>query len=135
MAEDIISILAKTVSDGLDELFTSDEERLKVKNQTLKILNQPHIIQALTTLEETKHNSLFVSGWRPALGWLCVFLLSYIWFGRDLLISLLLLNNKTEIVNALPLINANEMMTLVLALLGLGGVRMVERVKGVARTK
>ncbi|MGI0120093.1 3TM-type holin [Zooshikella sp. RANM57] len=120
---------------GLDDLFTSDEERLKAHNKTLETLNQPHILQALTTLEEAKHPSIFVSGWRPGLGWLCVGLLTYAWVLRDLIIIGLSLANRTDVVEMLPAIDTSELITLVLTLLGLGGIRTMEKIKGVARQR
>lgn len=125
--------LVRDVLDGADELFTSDEERGRLELAVLKVLNQPHILQAMTNIEEAKHPSIFVAGWRPALGWLCVVLLAYAWIGRDILIVMLLLGGQYEIVSYLPEIDFAQLMTLVLALLGLGAYRSYERVKGVAR--
>jgi hypothetical protein len=88
----------------------------------------------LTNIEEARHPSLFVSGWRPALGWLCVLLLAYAWIGRDILILILALTDQVKIINQLPMVDWGELLTLVLAMLGLGGIRMKEKTKGVART-
>lgn len=137
-----ISSIVDSVASGLDSLFTSDEEREAAKLKLMKELNQPHIIQAMTNLEEAKHPSVFVSGWRPALGWLCVLLLSYAWIGRDFIeiilhyfpvCSLGESGIKSCEPISLPLIDVGELMTLVLALLGLGATRTFEKIKGVAR--
>ncbi|MCG7945847.1 MAG: holin family protein [Candidatus Thiodiazotropha taylori] len=125
--------LVRDTLNGADELFTSDEERGRLELAVLRVLNQPHILQAMTNIEEAKHPSIFVAGWRPALGWLCVVLLTYAWIGRDILIVMLLLGERYEIVSYLPEIDFAQLMTLVLALLGLGAARTYERVKGVAR--
>ncbi|MBU2714057.1 3TM-type holin [Zooshikella harenae] len=130
-----IDTVVSSVMEGLDDLFTSDEERLKAHNKTLETLNQPHILQALTTLEEAKHPSIFVSGWRPGLGWLCVGLLTYAWVLRDLIIIALSLANRPDVVKLLPTIDTGELITLVLTLLGLGGIRTMEKIKGVARQR
>ena len=60
---------------GLDGLFTSDEERAKAELSLNHQLQQPHILQALANIEEAKHPSVFVSGWRPTRSWLalCVY--------------------------------------------------------------
>ncbi|MBU2713933.1 3TM-type holin [Zooshikella harenae] len=131
----LIPDIAGSIMSGLDDLFTSDEERLKAHNKTLETLNQPHILQALTTLEEAKHPSIFVSGWRPGLGWLCVGLLTYAWVLRDLIIIALSLANRLDVVEMLPTIDTSQLITLVLTLLGLGGIRTMEKMKGVARQR
>jgi hypothetical protein len=100
----------------------------------MKELNQPHIIQAITNIQEAKHPSIFVAGWRPALGWLTVLLLAYAWILRDLLLIFFYGIGKPEIVAGLPPVDAGEMLTLVFALLGLGATRTYEKVKGVARS-
>lgn len=130
-----VASIADSVATGLDELFTSDEEREKARLLMMKELNQPHILQAVTNLEEAKHPSIFVAGWRPALGWLCVILLAYAWIGRDLLHILLGLFGQTQIVDDLPTMEMGELMTLVLALLGLGATRTFEKINGVARNQ
>lgn len=128
-----IGSIAKGIMGGLDALFTSDEERAQAELAVVKELNQPHIMQAMITLQEAKHPSAFVSGWRPALGWLCVILLAYAWIGRDAVIIGLELFGKGGIVGKLPQVDAGEMLTLVFALLGLGATRSYEKMKGVAR--
>ncbi|NYZ69123.1 hypothetical protein H0A36_24185 [Endozoicomonas sp. SM1973] len=132
---DIMNIkgLSDSVMMGLDELFTSDEERLKAQIILNEHFNKPHVLQAMANIEEAKHSSIFVSGWRPALGWLCTGLLAYAWIGRDLLIVLLMSSGQSETINKLPDIDTGELLTLVFALLGLGGVRTWEKIKGVAR--
>ena len=87
----------------------------------------------MANIEEAKHPSVFVSGWRPALGWLCVVLLAYAWIGRDLIVIGLSVADMAAVVKDLPVIGTGELMTLVMSLLGLGATRMYEKTKGVAR--
>jgi len=118
---------------GIDSLFTSDEEREQAKLLMQVELQKPHMMQALTTLEEAKHPSWWVSGWRPALGWLCVVLLAYSWIGRDFVIVGLSLSGGAETIALLPVVDTGELMTLVISLLGLGGLRTYEKLNGKAR--
>lgn len=129
-----IGSVVKGVMGGLDDLFTSDEERAKAELLLTQTMQKPHILQAMTNIQEAKHPSVFVSGWRPALGWLCVFSLGYAWILRDFIEIVLQLFPKTAEIQ-LPLIDTADLMTLVIALLGLGGIRMYEKMKGVARVK
>jgi hypothetical protein len=123
------------VMQGLDSLITSKEEKMALELALTKELNQPHLLQALANIEEAKHPNMFVSGWRPALGWLTAFCLGYAWILRDFMVIVIKMTPKAELVSSLPVIETADLMTLVFALLGLGGVRAYEKVKGVARSK
>ena len=81
---------------------------------------------------EAAHKSLFVAGWRPAIGWIC---------GLGMLSNFIIVP-MTNFVLALlespvvvPLIELETMMPVLLGMLGLGGMRSYEKAKGVARTK
>ena len=81
---------------------------------------------------EAAHNSLFISGWRPALGWVAVLGM----FGNYITIpftnfAMALL----EIDITIPLIPLETMMPIVMGMLGLGGLRTFEKHKGVHRNK
>jgi len=121
------------VMNGLDALFTSDEERAAAKLAADRALQHPHLLQAIANVESARHPSLFVSGARPALLWLCVFCLGYAWIFRDLVVVVLTAAGGPAIVAGLPVIDTADLMTLVLALLGLGGMRTYEGLKGVKR--
>jgi len=133
MTPDLLKGLTGGIMEGLDALFTSDEEREKVKLEVMKTLQQPHILQAMTNIEEAKHKSVFVAGWRPAVGWVAVTGLAYhfLVFPFAGLITRFIDPSIT-----LPEIgNAGELMTLVLSLLGLGAMRTYEKRQGVSREK
>ena len=73
---------------------------------------------------EAANPSLFVSGWRPAIGWIGAIGLFYAYVGRPIAIGCG--------VTGLPMLD-NNLYELVLAMLGLGGLRTYEKIKGVAR--
>lgn len=122
--------IAEGVMNGLDDLFTSDEEKAVAKFRMEKMLQQPHILQAMTNIEEAKHRSAFVAGWRPAIGWVAAIGLAY----QFLVLPFAgLINSFTALPVELPAIQAAELMTLTLSLLGLGGLRTFEKIKGVTK--
>ena len=121
--------IAEGVMGGLDDLFTSDEERAKAALKIQEVLQKPHILQAMANIEEAKHKSVFVAGWRPAIGWVCAIGLGY----QFLILPFAGLINAYSLLPAeLPSIQAAELTTLVMALLGLGGLRTFEKSKGLA---
>lgn len=79
--------------------------------------------QAAINLAEVQKGG-FAGNWRPALGWLCVVGLA----GKFVIFPVL-----TYFGLEVPILDTSEMMTLVLAMLGLVGARTVEKIKGVSR--
>ena len=79
--------------------------------------------QADINAAEASNPSLFVSGWRPAIGWIGAAGLAYQYIVRPLAVGAGL--------HDLPALD-HSLMELVVAMLGLGGLRTFEKVKGVA---
>ena len=73
---------------------------------------------------------VFRGGWRPACGWVCAFGLAYTFLLRPLLPWVVEAFGVK--VPALPAIDAEALMALLFGMLGLGGLRTYERVKGKA---
>ena len=84
---------------------------------------------------EAASPSLFVSGWRPGVAWVCTFgfawqfvLLPFISYGMNVYCTV-----YSAKIPPLPNIDTQTLMTMLFALLGLGGMRTVEKVNGVSR--
>jgi hypothetical protein len=77
---------------------------------------------------EASAPDLFRGGWRPAVGWTCVIGLLYTY----LLQPLLSWGSGMASVPVPPKLDLQELMILLGGLLGFGGMRMVERIKGKA---
>ena len=79
---------------------------------------------------EAASRSVFVSGWRPFIGWSCgaAMALNFIVFP---LASFVLA--QTGHLVELPTLDMSEMMPVLMGLLGLGGLRTVEKIKQVSK--
>lgn len=77
--------------------------------------------------EEAK-TDMFRGGWRPSVGWACVFGLVYQFFVQPLLPWTVALFGGT--VPPLPSIDNETLMVLLTGMLGLGGFRTFEKIKG-----
>lgn len=79
--------------------------------------------------EEAKSSSIFVSGWRPFVGWVCgsAFALHYLII--PVANFVLVATGHKEVILSFDM---QTLLTLLMGLLGLGGYRTVEKVKGVA---
>lgn len=78
---------------------------------------------------EAASNSLFVSGWRPFIGWTCGAAFAFKFIGGPLIV---VLSSYAGHPVTLPEFDFTEMSTILLGMLGLGGLRTVEKVKKVA---
>lgn len=122
--------IAGSVMEGLDDLFTSDEEKANATLKMTELLQKPHNLQAMANIEGAKHSSVFVAGWRPAIGWVCAIGLGY----QFLILPFAgLINAYYALPAELPAIQAAELSTLVMSLLGLGGLRSYEKAKGLTK--
>jgi hypothetical protein len=79
--------------------------------------------------EEAKSSSLFVSGWRPAIGWVCALALAYQYLLRPLGGTFAALIGV--VIPPLPGLDDN-LWQLMMGMLGMGGLRTFEKVQGVA---
>jgi len=90
-----------------------------------KELDPNELISLQTKINEIEagHRSIFVAGSRPFIGWICGFALAYNFVIRDLFIWVL---QPEEIPPALQM---EHLMTVLLGMLGLGGLRTYEKLK------
>lgn len=113
-----------------DQLFTSDEERAQANIVLTKIAQKPHLLQAEINKIEAAHRSIFVAGWRPFIGWICGLGVFWAFIGHPLFEWIIVLR---ELDVTAPQINADNLLELVLAMLGLGALRTAEKLTGRAK--
>jgi len=131
----------EAVGNVVDDLFTSDDERLSHEEIKMRLAAKPHLAQIELNKVEARHRSLFVAGPRPFIIWVCGFALAYHFMLREMmhwsLTVLVAFGEFTpEQVDALldmPVIDTAPLTSLVFSLLGLGGLRTLEKFGG--RTK
>jgi hypothetical protein len=116
----------KAVGGILDEIFTSDEEELNLALIKQRLQQQPNLVQAEINKVQANHRSIFVAGARPFLMWVCGFGFMFAFIVNPILQWLFPEVGAPE----LPL---NTMMELTLGMLGLAGLRTIEKIKGVAK--
>lgn len=79
---------------------------------------------------EAASSSLWVAGWRPAVGWVCAAAFAYKFvLAPAVAFVLTAAGHPIE----LPVLDFTEMSTVLLGMLGIGALRTVEKVKGVAQ--
>ncbi len=94
------------------------------------------IVQGQLTInqKEAEHGSIFVAGWRPAIGWICGAGLAWNYVIQPLISWAAFLIPGAPDLSGAPQLEIGELMTLLMGMLGLGGMRTYEKRLGVART-
>jgi dienelactone hydrolase len=118
-----VADLAKTAINAIWPDKTEQEKAQLVAAVQL-VQGQLAINQA-----EAQHPSMFVSGWRPFIGWVCGAGCAWNWIGLPVLKAFMLWYGYPLTISPADL---SEMMPLLLGMLGLGGLRTYEKVQGVA---
>jgi hypothetical protein len=81
--------------------------------------------------EEAKHRSIFVSGWRPSVGWVCSIAMAYHFVVQPLIVFGVTVAGVE--IPELPKFDMNSLMTVLMGMLGLGGLRTFEKTKGLTK--
>ena len=146
--------------DGIGSLFTSAREAItgdkivdpvelaKIDLQLQELENKLLTGQIEVNKIEAAHQSLFVAGWRPAIGWVCAVALGYSFVAHPIVEwgitvagmgvdHLVLVDGKETIVAGItaPSLNIAQLSSLVFAMLGMAGLRTYEKQVGVSREK
>ena len=115
----------------IDKVFTSDDEREQARAVLAKIAQKPHILQAEINKIEAAHRSVFVAGWRPFIGWVCGAALGYSFIARDLIAWGMSIHSPGTPLP--PELAMENLITVLVSLLGLGGLRTIEKLQGRAK--
>lgn len=132
----IVPLLGKVFDQVFPDPKAAAEAKLKVmemqQSGALAALDADlkiALAQAGINAEEAKSASIFVSGWRPFIGWCCGIGLAYVFLVYPLLTWWAALAKSAFVP---PVLAVDHLMELVMAMLGLGGLRTFEKIKGVA---
>lgn len=117
----------------IDKLFPDTEEADKKKAELALMVQQGELQLSMEQIKtnqlEAQHQSIFVAGWRPFIGWTCGVGLCWNFLGHPLTVW------ATEIWRpdlTPPALLSDNLMELTLAMLGMAGLRSWEKFKGVA---
>lgn len=133
----MISLLVNTIAPMLAKVIPDKDEanRLAHEIATLTERQAHEIAKAQTDINqvEAAHKSLFVSGWRPATGWICAISLGFNFLCVPIF-NMVGSITGIDVSNVKPL-DLEIMLPVLLGMLGLGGMRSYEKKNGVARSK
>ncbi len=128
-----IALLLSLGSTLIERLFPDPLQAAEAKLKLLE-LQQSGELAAMTAQTdinkiEAANTSVFVSGWRPGLGWVCVLACAWNWVGIPLVSATMALTGHPVAFVAYDL---SQMLPILMGMLGLGGLRTIEKINGVA---
>ena len=109
---------AKTIAAEI----LADEKQIRPLYQAIDRMNEQQV--ALNQIAATSDH-IWQSGWRPAAGWICIVALGWHYLLEPVLASVLIICGLN--VPPLPRADFNDLWTLLLALLGMSGLRSIDK--------
>ena len=126
-----IGTIIESVGKVADDLHTSEKEKLELQLKARELDQAIDIAQIEVNKTEAQHFSVFVAGWRPGAAWVCVAGLAWHYILQPVVVFFAVMYGYQ--MPPLPVFDMDALMTLLFGLLGLGGYRAIEKIKGVAR--
>ena len=126
----ILDKLIAPVAGILDKFVADKDLKMKLQHELETAMHSANLAQLEVNKAEAVHKSIFVAGWRPFVGWVCGVALAYHFILAPLLqFSFALAGMDQE----LPEFDFSQLSTVLMGMLGLGGLRTFEKMKGVSR--
>ena len=126
----ILDKLIQPVANILDKFVADKDLKAKLQHELETAIHSANLAQLEVNKAEAAHKSVFVAGWRPFVGWVCGVALAYHFILAPLLqFSFALAGMDQE----LPEFDFSQLSTVLMGMLGLGGLRTFEKMKGVSR--
>jgi hypothetical protein len=129
--------LVPAISQLLDRIIPDPQARENAKLELTKAENAQSLQEMQLSLQadqsqtqinqqEATNSNLFVSGWRPFIGWVCGAAFAYHYVMQPLL-AFIIANSGGHV--DLPKFDMQELTTVLMGMLGLGGLRTFEKIK------
>lgn len=133
MALDPLTAVLNIADTVVSRVFPDPTQAATAKLELIKLQQSGELTQIVGQMDinkaEAGNASVFVSGWRPFIGWTCGAAFAYKFvLAPAVAFGLTALGHPIE----LPVLDFTEMSTVLLGMLGLGGMRSLEKIKGVA---
>ena len=128
-----VDLLLGIGSKVIDRVFPDPAQRAAAQLELFKLQQDGELAQMSGQLdinkEEAKSSNVFVSGWRPFIGWVCgtAFAINFVVGPVSVFVALAFFG-KTLLF---PMLDLATMMPVLLGMLGLGAYRTFEKVKDV----
>ena len=135
MGIDPVSIALDIGSKIIDKIWPDPVQAANAKLELFKLQQSGDlaVIAAQSDINKIEANSasMFVAGWRPFIGWVCGLACAWNWIGISVANSAFTFFNHPVILKPADI---SDMMPVLIGMLGLGGMRTIEKLNGVNNT-
>ena len=122
--------LIDPISNILDKFVADKDLKQKLQHELKTELHRANMAQIEVNKEEAKHRTVFVAGWRPFTGWVCATALAYHFIIEPVLVFFL---SWYGVQIQLPQFDMGSLLTVLMGMLGLGGLRTYEKKQGLTK--
>lgn len=130
-----LAALMGLIGTVIDRVIPDKVAAAKAKLELAKLELDADLKQSIGQLEinakEGDHPSVFVAGWRPFIGWVCGIAFAYHFLVVPLILFIASISGHPV---TLPEFSMEALLTVLLGMLGLGGLRTYEKYKGIANS-
>lgn len=132
-----IGTVIESVGKVAGDLITTDKERMQLDLEGRKLDQAIDLAQIGVNNTEAQHASVFVAGWRPAIGWVGAAAMAYQFLLYPMLTWVWALAQANGYLPAgtqpPPVLDADQLWVILSGILGIAGMRSFEKSRGVAR--
>lgn len=131
----LVASLIPSVTGILDKVVEDKDQKAKLAHEIATLAEKQAHDAAMAQVEvnkaEAQHRSIFVAGWRPFIGWVCGIALAYHFVLAPLIVFGVAWSGAA--IPEIPTFDMDSLMTVLLGMLGLGGMRSFEKAKGLTK--
>ena len=122
--------LIDPISNILDKFVADKDLKQKLAHELKTELHRANMAQIEVNKVEAQHRTVFVAGWRPFTGWVCATALAYHFIIEPVLVFFL---SWYGVEIQLPQFDMGSLLTVLMGMLGLGGLRTYEKKQGLTK--
>ena len=122
--------LINPISNILDKFVADKDLKQKLEHELKTELHRANMAQIEVNKVEAQHRTVFVAGWRPFTGWVCATALAYHFIIEPVLVFFL---SWYGVDIQLPQFDMGSLLTVLMGMLGLGGLRTYEKKQGLTK--
>ena len=126
LTDSVVGIAGKV----LDKFIQDKDLKAKLQLEMDMQLHNANLAQIDVNKAEAASGSIFKGGWRPFVGWVCGVAMLYHFLLQPIIVFTL---SAAGITFDLPEFDMGSLMTILMGLLGLGGLRTFEKHKGISK--
>lgn len=131
----MLNALIAPVTGLLDKFIEDKDQKAKLAHELATMAERhAHELargQIEVNKQEAASRNVFVAGWRPFVGWVCGVAMAWHFVGAPLVMFFAAWFGAE--IPELPVFDMDSLMTVLLGMLGLGGLRTYEKSKGVSK--